>query len=241
MKFSFEQLNKILFLDIETVPQYESWNKLSLRQQELWEQKAIHDVAYKNGKLSLEESYSRAGIYAEFGKIICVSFGIMVKEGKDYVFRIKSIAEENEYLLLNKVCKLFNNLSDDTLLCAHNGKEFDYPYLCRRMLINEIQIPELLEIRNKKPWEIKHLDTLELWKFGDYKNFTSLDLLAECFGLPTSKGEMDGSKVYETFYFEKNLEKITKYCEQDVLLLANVFMKMNYLPAINEESVVFAK
>lgn len=241
MSLSFENLNQILFLDIETVPQHESWNSLNQRQKELWELKAVHDPSYKAGKLSLEESYARAGIYAEFGKIICVSFGIMVKEQKDFIFRIKSIANENEHTVLNKVCKLLDSLNTDTLLCAHNGKEFDYPYLCRRMLVNELQIPQILDIRNKKPWEIKHLDTLDMWKFGDYKHYTSLDLLAECFDLKTSKGEMDGSKVYETFYIEKNLDKISGYCEKDVLLLANVFMKMNYLPVIKDESVIFAK
>ena len=175
-----EQLDitKILFLDIETVPQFPSFDQVPDRWKALWEKKS--NSIKKDNVSTVEELYPRAGIYAEFGKIVCISVGYFNSSGRSYQLRVKSFYSHNEAELLNDFCKMvtkhFNN--PDDLLCAHNGKEFDFPYIARRCVINKIAMPEMLNTAGKKPWEIRHLDTMELWKFGDYKSFTSLDLLA---------------------------------------------------------------
>jgi len=225
MTLTDSELNKVIFLDIETVPQQKEFELLNEEQKKLWEQKAKFDSAYKSGEISLSDTYQRAGIYAEFGKIICISFGYVALEKGQRELRIKSISDKEEKNLLSKLLKLVQGFDKDTLLCAHNGKEFDFPYICRRLLINGLKIPKILDLQNKKSWEVKHLDTMELWKFGDYKHYTSLDLLANIFNIESSKKEIDGSMVGKVYYEENNLKKIVEYCELDVWVLANVFFK----------------
>jgi predicted PolB exonuclease-like 3'-5' exonuclease len=205
----------------------------------LWEQKAKFDSAYKSGEISLSDTYQRAGIYAEFGKIICISFGYVALEKGQRELRIKSIADKEEKNLLVKLLKLIEGFDKETLLCAHNGKEFDFPYICRRLLINGLKIPKILDLQNKKSWEVKHLDTMELWKFGDYKHYTSLDLLANIFNIESSKKEIDGSMVGKVYYEENNLKKIVEYCELDVWVLANVFLKLNSMDTIGKAQTKF--
>ncbi|MDH0660693.1 MULTISPECIES: 3'-5' exonuclease [Empedobacter] len=220
------QYSKILFLDIETVPQTDDWNLLSERTQALWEKKTAYQR--NNNEISPEEFYhERAGIMAEFGKIVCISVGIVVK---DSFIHIKSFYEHDEKKLLEDFNSMLieNFFKPDHILCAHNGKEFDFPYIARRMMINQIEIPAILQLFGKKPWEVQHLDTMELWKFGDYKNFTSLDLLANVFEIPTPKDDIDGSQVARVYYDENNVERIKDYCEKDVVTLINVFRKMRY-------------
>ena len=218
--------NKILFIDIETVPQTNDWNLLSERTQDLWAKKTAYQR--NNDEISPEEFYhDRAGIMAEFGKIVCISCGIVVQ---DKYIHIKSFYGHEE----EKILKDFNDMlienffKADHLLCAHNGKEFDFPYIARRMMINQIEIPRILQLFGKKPWEIPHLDTMELWKFGDYKHYTSLDLLANIFEVKTSKDDIDGSQVAKVYYEDENIERIKTYCEKDVVTLINVFRKMRY-------------
>jgi len=239
MALTDSELNKVIFLDIETVPLQNDFEQLTEEQKKLWEQKAKFDSSYKSGEISLADTYHRAGIYAEFGKIICISFGYVSieKDGKE--LRIKSIFDDDEKSLLSKLLKLIQGLDKETLLCAHSGKEFDFPYICRRLLINDLKIPKLLDLQNKKSWEVKHLDTMELWKFGDYKHYTSLDLLASIFQIESSKKEMDGSMVGKVYYEEKNLKKIVEYCELDVWVLANVFLKLNAMQIISKEQTKF--
>ena len=239
MTLSDSELNKVIFLDIETVPQQKEFELLSEEQKKLWEQKAKFDSAYKSGEISLSDTYQRAGIYAEFGKIICISFGYVALEKGQRELRIKSISDKDEKNLLSKLLKLIQGFDKDTLLCAHNGKEFDFPYICRRLLINGLKIPKLLDLQNKKSWEVKHLDTMELWKFGDYKHYTSLDLLANIFNIESSKKEMDGSMVGKMYYEENNLKKIVEYCELDVWVLANVFLKLNSMDTISKAQTKF--
>jgi uncharacterized protein YprB with RNaseH-like and TPR domain len=239
MTLSDSELNKVIFLDIETVPQQKEFDSLSDDQKKLWEQKAKFDSAYKSGEISLSDTYQRAGIYAEFGKIICISFGYVALEKGQRELRIKSISDKEEKNLLSKLLKLIEGFDKDTLLCAHNGKEFDFPYICRRLLINGLKIPKLLDLQNKKSWEVKHLDTMELWKFGDYKHYTSLDLLANIFNIESSKKEMDGSMVGKVYYQENNLKKIMEYCELDVWVLANVFLKLNSMDTISKAQTKF--
>jgi 3'-5' exonuclease len=216
-------LNQILFLDLETVPQYEKWNELSERTKVLWEKKT--QFQRKENITPEEYYYERAGILSEFGKIVCLSCGLIIDDKK---IRVKSFYGDHEKKILfgfNELLKS-NYFKSNLILCAHNGKEFDFPYLARQMVIHQMELPEILRMHGKKPWEIPHLDTMELWKFGDYKHYTSLDLLAHIFGLSSPKEDLDGNEVYNVFYKDKNLERIKSYCENDVVTLINVFRRM---------------
>lgn len=215
-------IEKILFLDIETVPQYADWAEISEEEKKLWDKK----TQWQRGEeVSAEDFYNnRAGVMAEFGKIVCISVGMLEKNNQ---LKIKSFAGDNEAELLEDFGKIFNSPRlSNIILCAHNGKEFDFPWIARRMLINGFQPPVPFQMFGKKPWEIPHLDTMELWKFGDWKSFISLELMAHIFGVPTSKDDIDGSQVAEVYYKEKDLPRIVKYCEKDVLTLANVFRRL---------------
>ncbi|GAA0880315.1 3'-5' exonuclease [Algoriphagus jejuensis] len=226
----FEQLGDILFLDIETASVTEKFEELDPRLQEEWIKKErlirTENPTESPGSLF----FDRAGIHAEFGKVICVGVGFFQSKKKDnkLVYRSKIIADGNERELLLELNALLNRKK--WVLCAHNGKEFDFPYLCRRMLIQGIPLPEPLQIAGKKPWEVRHLDTMELWKFGDYKHYTRLELLAAVFGIPTSKEGIDGSQVNTAYYLENDLEKIKKYCLRDVEVTARIFMAMHPQP-----------
>lgn len=213
---------KILFLDIETVPQAGNWEELNETDQYLWDKKTRMQ---RKEDFTAQEFYNeRGGIMAEFGKIICISVGILEKSEK---LMIKSFSGDDERKLLEEFGEIFNHPKlHDVILCAHNGKEFDFPWIARRFLINGMQPPKPFQMFGKKPWEIPHLDTMELWKFGDYKSFISLELLAHVFGIPTPKDDIDGSMVSSIYYIEKDLFRIVQYCEKDVLTLANIFRRM---------------
>ena len=214
-------LDKILFLDIETVPLASNWQELSETDQILWDKKTRFQ---RKEEITGEEFYSRAGIMAEFGKIICISVGMTEK---NETLKIKSFYGDDEKQLLIEFGEIFNSPRlHDVILCAHNGKEFDFPWIARRFLINGMMPPLPFQLFGKKPWEIPHIDTMELWKFGDYKSFVSLELLAHVFGIPTPKDDIDGSMVAEVYYKDKDLFRIVLYCEKDVLTLANVFRRM---------------
>ncbi|MBF8457570.1 3'-5' exonuclease [Kaistella sp. G5-32] len=215
-------IEKVLFLDIETVPQVGNWEALDESTQKLWDKKTR---LQRKDDFTAEEFYTeRGGIMAEFGKIICISVGIMEKNEK---IMIKSFYGDDEKKLLEEFGEIFNRPKlRDVILCAHNGKEFDFPWIARRFLINGMHPPKPFQLFGKKPWEIQHLDTMELWKFGDYKSYVSLELLAHVFGIPTPKDDIDGSMVASIYYIEKDLFRIVTYCEKDVLTLANVFRRM---------------
>jgi hypothetical protein len=230
--------NNILFLDIETVSQHESYNDLEDYWKDLWDIKAGFILRNKEGETP-ETVYDRAAIYAEFGKIICISCGCLQGTGENRKLVIKSFSGDDEHKLLTDFADMLQKWSGDAekFLCAHNGKEFDYPYLCRRMIINSVAIPEALKIAGRKPWEVRHLDTMELWKFGDYKSFTSLNLLAAALGVPSSKDDIDGSQVYSVYYKEKNLERIVEYCQKDVTTLTQVLLRFHCEPQIKPENI----
>lgn len=232
--------SKILFFDIETVPQTFDYSALDERGQGLWDRKTRFIQEREN--LNAEEVYEKAGIYAEFGKVVCISLGFVLQKEGETQIRIKSIANEDEIVLLQEFLDLLNSYynSPDFLFCAHNGKEFDIPFLCRRILINNLKIPYMLNVSGKKPWEIKHLDTMELWKFGDFKNYTSLDLLTYVFKIPTPKDDMDGSQVAKVFYQDKDLDRIIQYCEKDVVATIQLFRKYQGDPLIDEEFIQIA-
>ncbi|MDQ8003353.1 MAG: 3'-5' exonuclease [Pedobacter sp.] len=232
------KLNNVFVIDIETVPQKEKFEELPPHLQELWEQKSRYQR--KDGQTAVE-FYDRAGIWAEFGKVVCISVGIYHLERKQIHLRVCSFAHHDETILLKQFINLINKHTKNLQLCAHNGKEFDFPYLCRRMLINGLPIPAPLQIAGKKPWEIHHLDTMELWKFGDYKNYTSLNLLAAIFDLPTPKNDIDGSQVKEIYYQQKDLTRIAKYCQNDVITTAQLLLRFKGLPIITQENITLVK
>lgn len=214
-------IERVLFLDIETVPQSDHWDALSENEQYLWDKKTSWQR--KEGIEAGDFYMERAGVMAEFGKIICISIGMLDKSGK---LKIRSFYNDNEEILLREFGELFNNpRMQNVILCAHNGKEFDFPWIARRFLINGMQPPVPFQLYGKKPWDIPHIDTMELWKFGDYKSYVSLELLAHIFGIPSPKDDIDGSMVASIYHIEKDLFRIVKYCEKDVLTLANVFRR----------------
>ena len=231
----------VLFLDIETVPAEPSFELLSPLMQALWEKKSKQ---FRSPEQLADEVYGRAGIYSEFGKIICISVGL-IREKNPYILRLKSFFGEDEKKLLidfSAMLTKFCKTNREAILCAHNGKEFDYPYIARRMIINGLVIPDILDNSGKKPWEVKLLDTMDLWKFGDYKNYTSLELLTSVLGIPTPKDDIDGSMVAGVYYIEKAHERIVRYCEKDVIAIVQVLLRFMNLPLINKdriESVTF--
>ena len=225
-----------MFLDIETVPESSSYELLNPRIQNLWDKKSRQ---FRSGDQTADDVYERAGIYSEFGKIICISVGL-VMEKNPYRLRLKSFFGKDEKSLLSEFSGMllkFGRTNREAVLCAHNGKEFDFPYIARRMIINGLIIPEILDNAGKKPWEIKLLDTMDLWKFGDYKNYTSLDLLTSVLGIPTPKDDIDGSMVAGIFYNEDNIQRIVHYCEKDVLAIARILLRFMNLPGIEEDKI----
>ena len=235
-------LEKILFLDIETAPLHYDFDEMDERGKELWEKKSrFLQTEEKKAKDIYEE---KAGIFSEFSKVVCISLGVITNKNADgettdkrHLF-LKSLKDNDEKELLNGFRELLDSSFQSFFLCAHNGKEFDYPFLCRRLLINGITLPSLLDIAGKKPWEITHLDTMELWKFGDYKNYTSLDLLAYSLKVPSPKTVISGEDVSRVYHKEKDLEKIVIYCEKDVLALTQVYLRMRRESLIEEENVI---
>jgi hypothetical protein len=228
----------LLFIDIETVSGKSDYAELPEHIKKLWDKKAA--LIDREGN-EPSEVYNKAGVYAEFGKVICISAGFVFnKEGK-YISRIKSFSGDDEKKVLKDFIDLLNSFSKkkDFNLCAHNGKEFDFPFLARRMLINGLLLPDILDVSGKKPWEVRFVDTMELWKFGDFKNYTSLELMAAIFDIPTPKDDIDGSMVGEVYYKEKDLFRIAKYCEKDVVTIIQLFMRLKGFPLISEEDFEF--
>jgi len=218
------KLENILFLDIETVPLFSDFSQLSDTEKQLWEQKTNYQ---RKDEFTPEEFYDRAGIWAEFGKIICISVGYFVFKGDLRNFRVTTFHGEEPLILKGFKTLLETHYNKPQhLLCAHNGKEFDFPYIARRMIINSIDIPFKLNLFGKKPWEIPHLDTLELWKFGDYKTFTSLKLMTHVLGIPSPKDDIDGSEVCEVFYKNHDIDRIIRYCEKDTVAVAQIILRL---------------
>ena len=230
-------LHNILFLDIETAPQYPSFLNMPDEWQALWNHRSISLLRNKEDE-NAETIYPRAAIYAEFGKIICISCGVIQGTGSNKKFTVKSFCADDEKTLLLEFSSMINKWSFDEprWLCAHNGKEFDFPFLCRRLIVHKLPIPAVLNPTGKKPWETNYLDTMDLWKFGDYKNFTSLNLLARTLDIQTPKDDIDGSMVWEVYWVEKNLKRIVDYCQKDVVTLAQIFLRLhNELPIAAEQ------
>lgn len=230
------QLENVLFLDIETVPEFETFSDLDETKKELFDLKTKYQ---RKEDFTAEEFYDRAGIWAEFGKIICISVGFFTFKGDVRHFRVTSFFGEEE-----KILKDFSNLINNHfgqpqhVLCGHNAKEFDFPFIARRMIIKGIQIPLKLNLFGKKPWEVPHLDTLELWKFGDYKHYTSLKLLTNVLGIPSPKDDIDGSEVAHVFYIEKDIDRIVTYCEKDVIAVAQILLRLRREDLLIDDEIV---
>jgi hypothetical protein len=234
-----KKAKNMLFIDIETVSCAGAFDQLDPRMQEQWERKAAN-IRNDDHVSAFDLFYRRAAIYAEFGKIICIGVGGMYWNDKDETmrFKVKTIAGDNEKAILMEFKALMEKYPQNQLvLCAHNGKEFDFPYLCRRMLVNGVHLPEALQISGKKPWEILHQDTLDMWRFGDYKSFAQLDLLAALFGIPSSKSDITGEDVTRVYYAENDLARIQKYCKEDVVVLAQLWLCLNQYPTIQPEHI----
>lgn len=231
------KLSNILFLDIETVPELENFEELNDVKQELFAKKTQYQ---RKEEFSPEEFYERAGIWAEFGKIVCISVGFFDNHSKDLTFRLKSFYGIDEVKILFDFKNLLENFysKKQHVLCAHNGKEFDFPYIARRMIIIKMELPEKLNLFGKKPWEVAHLDTLEMWKFGDFKHYTSLNLLTNILGIVSPKEDIDGSQVAQVYYKENDLDRIAKYCENDTLAVAQVYLRLMNLEILKEEQVI---
>ncbi len=229
-------LENILFLDIETVPEFRTYTEMSDEKKMLWEEKSKYQ---RKDEFTPEEFYSRAGIWSEFGKIICISVGFFNFRNGSRSFRLTSFKGEEEKLLRDFTALLEEYFfQPNHLLCAHNGKEFDFPYIARRMLIHNMRLPSKLNLFGKKPWEVPHLDTLELWKFGDYKHFTSLKLLTHVLGIPSPKEDIDGSMVREVYYEKGELNRIVEYCERDVLAIAQVILRLRQEALLSEDEII---
>jgi uncharacterized protein YprB with RNaseH-like and TPR domain len=230
------RVEDVLFLDIETVPAESTYELLDQLMQTLWDKKSKQ---FRAPDQVAGDVYERAGIYSEFGRIICISVGL-IREKNPFSLRLKSFYGDEEKTVLSNFSAMlskFSGTNKEILLCAHNGKEFDYPFIARRMIINGLIIPGILDNAGKKPWEIKLLDTMDLWKFGDYKNYTSLDLLTSILGIKTPKDDIDGSMVAGIYYREKDIERIVRYCEKDVLAIARVLLRFMNLPMISDDKV----
>jgi 3'-5' exonuclease len=233
-------LENLLIIDIETVSEKENYNSLDIQWKELWKDKVDRSLPENT---SAEEYYPlRAGVMAEFAKIICISIGYFRKEGKSFQLRIKSIYGDNEKELLQSFVATVDQLESvrsNRSFTGHNIKEFDIPFLCRRLLVNDLPIPDYLDFQNMKPWETNMIDTFQHWRFGDYKNYTSLKLLAATLGIPSPKDDIDGSMVGEVYWKEKDLRRIANYCQKDVVTVANIVLRFKNLPLLSESEVIF--
>ncbi len=227
----------ILFLDIETVPETEKFSDLPTKKQLLFAKKTEYQ---RKGNTTAKEFYSKAGIWAEFGKIVCISVGFFSSYEKERCFRVKSFYHKNEKILLENFKTLLEEhfSKDKHLLCAHNGKEFDFPFIARRMIINHIKLPKKLNLFGKKPWEVTHIDTLELWKFGDYKHYTSLSLLTEILDIPSPKEDIDGSQIAKVYYQEKNIKRIVSYCEKDTVAVVQLLLRFSNLELLTDSEII---
>jgi len=231
------KMNNVLFLDIETVPQKENWSEVPEITKELFSKKTAYQ---RKEEITPEDFYERAGIWAEFGKIICISVAYFTNVTQERNLRVTSFSGDNEKQILIDFKQLLETHFNKPyhVLCAHNGKEFDFPYIARRMIVHQIELPAKLNLFGKKPWEVPHLDTMELWKFGDFKHYSSLQLLTSILGIPSPKDDIDGSEVARTYYKDKNLERIVSYCEKDTIAVAQLLIRFNNENLIEEKEII---
>jgi 3'-5' exonuclease len=235
-------LENFLVMDIETVSEAKDFAQLDENWQQLWADKNRYSIP---DNVTPADYYpQRAGVMAEFAKVVCISLGYFKKEGAFYQFRVKSIAGHDEKQLLQQFVHTimqFEAANNKWSFTGHNIKEFDLPFLCRRMVINGIAIPENLDFQNMKPWETNIVDTFQYWRFGDYKHYTSLKLLAAALKVPSPKDDIDGSMVGQVYWQENNLPRIVTYCGKDVVTVANIILRFKGMPLLKEEDVIIVQ
>lgn len=235
-------LENFLIIDIETVSERMNYDGLSSEWQHLWEEKVYRSIPENT---AVTEYYpQRAGVMAEFAKVVCISIGYFKRGREGNQFRVKSIFGEDELELLKQFISTVDQLeaaNKHWSFTGHNIKEFDIPFLCRRLLINGMAIPPYLDFQNMKPWETNMVDTFQYWRFGDYKNYTSLKLLAAALNVPSPKDDIDGSMVGNVYWKEKDLQRIAVYCQKDIVTVANIILRFKHLPLLTEEQVIFTK
>jgi predicted PolB exonuclease-like 3'-5' exonuclease len=235
-------LENLLLIDIETVPQQPSFELLSDDWKELWEEKTQRSLP--DFTTAAEFYPQRAGVMAEFAKIVCISIGYFAKQGSVLQIRVKSFFGDDEKKLLQDFLTTVNQMESKNnkwSFAGHNIKEFDIPFICRRLLINSLHIPGYLDFQNMKPWDTNMVDTFQYWRFGDYKNYTSLKLLAAALGVPSPKDDIDGSMVADVYWKEKNLQRIATYCQKDVVTTGNIILRFKNAALIKEEHVVIVQ
>ena len=233
-------IENLFLIDIETVSEEKAYDLLNDTWKQLWTEK-IHKALPEN--ITAEEYYPlRAGIMAEFAKLVCISFGHFRTLNNSLQLRIKSFYSFNEKTILENFIKTLYHLhaiNNQWCFTGHNIKEFDIPFLCRRMIVNNLSIPPFMDFQNMKPWETPVTDTLHLWRFGDYKHYTSLKLLAATLGIISPKDDIDGSMVGQVFWEDQNLERIATYCQKDVVTVANVMLRFKNLPLLLPEQIMY--
>lgn len=235
--FNSIPLSDMLFFDVETVSVERNFEALDEEGRQLW----AHKTSYLQAQQGLEPAalYERAAIYAEFGKVVCISAGFLHGAGEQLQLRLKSFYGTDEAGLLREFASVVEQWGKrHAYLCGHNIREFDLPFLCRRMLVNQIPLPPLMDVSGAKPWEVRHLDTLQYWKFGDYKHYSSLRLLAWLFGIPGPKTDMDGSKVGQVYYEQGDVQRIARYCELDVITVVRLMQAMRGVPVLSDAQIV---
>lgn len=230
---------QLLLIDIETVPLYKSYDELPDKLKPLWDRKSLQINPDESNTANMFSE--RAGIYAEFGKIICISLGYLIKKDSNYQLKVKTLASNDEKELLKDFIQICNKFFTQATMqfCGHNIREFDIPYICRRTLINRLDLPNiLLDLQQKKPWENPMLDTLQFWKFGEYKNFVSVDLLATILEIESPKYDINGSDVARVYWQENDLDRIKNYCNRDIVTVAQILMRLIGKPLLAEDSIV---
>jgi 3'-5' exonuclease len=236
------KLDNLLLIDIETVPQHPTFDLLSDTWKQLWEEKTQRSLP--DFTTAAEFYPQRAGVMAEFAKIVCISIGYFTKQDNALQLRLKSFYGDDEKKLLQDFVSTVNQMeakNNKWCFAGHNIKEFDIPFICRRLLINSLHIPAYLDFQNMKPWDTNMIDTFQYWRFGDYKNYTSLKLLAAALGVPSPKDDIDGSMVADVYWKEKNIERIATYCQKDVVTTGNIILRFKNMELIKEENVVIVK
>ncbi|MBK9532692.1 MAG: ribonuclease H-like domain-containing protein [Chitinophagaceae bacterium] len=236
------RIENLLLIDIETVSEYATFNELNKDWKQLWEEKVQRSL---HEDTTAEAFYpQRAGVMAEFAKVICISVGYFKREGKELKLRVKSFYGDDEKMLLQDFMAALQKMeinNNKWSFTGHNIKEFDIPFICRRLLINGLSIPPFLDFQNMKPWETNMVDTFQYWRFGDYKHYTSLKLLAAALQVPSPKDDIDGSMVGDVYWKEHNLERIVTYCQKDVVTTGNIVLRFKNLPLLPEEAVEIVK
>ena len=234
-------LENLICIDIETVPAWPDFVTMPDELKELYLKKSTR--LKQEGETEEEQFFNHAGIYAEFGKVICIVLGIFRKEKNGYVFRMKTISGDDERNVLMEFSELLGkhyNTADRFQFCGHNIREFDIPYLSRRYLVNRLPLPALLDISGKKPWEVNMIDTLQLWRFGDVKHYTSLKLLALILGIDSPKDDIEGKDVGRVYWKEKDLPRIIQYCRRDVVTVAQLILRFKGMPLLPPDQIVIA-